>query len=194
MITKKIVYIYSRDFKPLKEVSNWEGQGIVAVHRGSNKKFDLEVIRDFFQYCVYDNRIYLADTRKGFYIAVYDSSGNKIYEIKKKYEKKRVTKEFKSDYFKKIGSNINRLKHFNFVFRDYFPAFERIEVKSGKIYVWAHEQKKDHQELLILDLKGNILKKTFLAYRRYYSLVDYKYYYLVENENEDYELHVQAIE
>ncbi len=194
MITTKNINFYTKDFEQIMELSNWHGQESIFFPRGSNKKFDLEVIRDSFSYDVYDDRIYLADTRKGFYIAVYDSSGNKIYEIKKEYEKKEVSQEFKSKYTKKDDSKINRLKNINFVFRDYFPAFDRIEVKSGKIYVWTHEHKKDKQELLILDLRGKIIKKTFLTSQRYYSLVDYKYYCLIENENEDYELHVETLE
>lgn len=192
MVTTDRINLYTNEFKFIKKLYNWQGHQSVFLGKGSNKKIDLQVIIDYFDYCVYNGRIYLADTSKGFFIAVYDSNGNKIYDIKKDYKKKRITDKYIADYKKSFRKSRDS-KNFNLKFREYFPAFQRFEVNSGKIYVWTYEKKDSKAELIILDLKGNVLKRTFLSWRQSYSLDHYKYYYLFENEDEGTELHLEII-
>jgi len=66
----------------------------------------------------------------------------------------------------------------------------------------------DEQEFIIMDLKGNILKTLYLPQTanpqhfvkmmgmtpRFYSIANNRFYYLVENEEEEtWELHVKDI-
>lgn len=192
MITKEIIKTYTKDFKPVKELCSWQGRGAIIISKGSTKKFDFEVIRDYIVYEVYGDRIYLGDTRKGFFISVYDSSGNKLYDINREYKKKRITEDYKTKH-KNDAEKDRRLKNINFVFPEYFPAYERFELRNGKIYTWTYEKKEGKKELIILDLKGNILEKTFLTWQRFYSIDNGKYYYLLENDAEECELHVETI-
>jgi len=192
MVTKKNIILYSKDFKQIKKLSDWEGVENIVMGKGSTKKFDLDVFRDCINYCVHDDLIYLADTRKGFFLSVFDSVGNKLYDIDKEYEEKKVTEKIKNKR-KKDSKRTGFSKNFNLIFRKCYPAFEKFEVRTGKIYVWTYERKDKKHELIALDLKGNILKRALLNWHSLYSLNDSNYYYLFENEDENCELHVEII-
>jgi phage regulator Rha-like protein len=191
LITWKNINLYDKDLKQIKELFKWQGQESIYFSKGNNKKHDWEVIKDYLGYDSEKDRIYLADTRKGFFITVYDNKGNKIYDIKKEYKKRAVTAQFKKKY-KEDMEKAGLSKNLTFVFRDFFPAFEKFAVKNGKIYVWTYK-KRTGCELIILDLHGNFLKKSILSWRFPYSLKDFKYYYLFKNDAKEYELHVDSI-
>jgi len=87
-------------------------------------------------------------------------------------------------------------------FPTYFPYFQLFLVTDGKIYVQTYKRKDNKSELVILDLKGKPVKKTFLPlvdknmFEPYlYSIYNGKVYQLIENiDEEEYELHIFPIE
>lgn len=189
--------LFDKDMKFIKEIARIEKK-----QRGKKTgKRQIEAIKDYFKHKVYDEYIYVANTNKGFFIEVFDSMGNKLYEINKEYEKVKITDEYKEDYIKRKNNSKDFLdkmvkSKYRYVFRDYFPAFSNFIVKDGEIYVFTHKRVGEKKELIILDLKGSILKKTFITARKsnFYSISNNKYYFLEENEKtEDWELFVEDL-
>ena len=97
-------------------------------------------------------------------------------------------------------------KIFIFEFPDYFPAIQNFEISDNKIYVQTSKIRDNKDEYIIMDLKGNILNKTFLTRYKKPSILsrlfgaklsvikNEKIYYLKENEEkEEWELHVEEI-
>jgi len=125
-------------------------------------KEDYFTIPDCIDFAVADNKIFLADTRKGFHISVFNAHGNLIYEIHKDFEKLRVPRDFQELYLKRIHEKARWLpKVANFKFREFYPAFMGFRIANNKIYIFTYAEKDGFHELIIMNLKGDILKKAF---------------------------------
>lgn len=191
------INIFDKEFNVVKTLPRGEDHEVITL----GKKREMKVIQDHFDYNVYNKRIYVGDSRKGFSITVFDTEGNQLYEINKKYKKIKVPKSFKDNYMKRMRKSPiwEKMKHtINFVFRDYYPAIYRFFINNDKIYVFTYKKKeekeKNKRELFVLDLKGKILNQTFMPDELKSAIDNDKFYYLVENENEEvWELHVQEI-
>lgn len=173
-------------------------------------KVDYEVIYDYQDLAVYEDKIFIPDTRKGFYIAVFDHQGNLLYEVSKKYKKLKVTDEDKEDYMRVETSSrfATRNQRLNFTFRKHYPAFFSFKIADGKIYVTTYEKKDNKYKMVIMDLEGKVLKKTFafplapwqrtcdwfIPHSSEYDIHNDKIYYLVENEQQKIDLHITDIQ
>jgi len=177
------------------------------------------MIPDALTLWVCDDKIFVDESPKGFFIEVFDSEGNKLYHIEKSYQKFKVTEEhqkdilerFKSDRLVKIqGWERIKRSYQKFHYPEYFPAIQNLVVVDKKIYVQNLKKKHDskEEEFIIMDLKGNTLKilslpvtqKPHLYFRmtglgpKFFTIAHDKCYYLVENEDEEeWELHVTDI-
>ncbi|NIM16882.1 MAG: hypothetical protein GTO45_33275 [Candidatus Aminicenantes bacterium] len=178
---------------------------------GSPQKVDFDVVYDCLDMAVAYNRFFIADSRKGFFISVFDQQGNLLYEIKKNYNKLKIPEEFKEGYMREIRNSPqweNLKKTFNYKFKEYFPAFFSFKIRNRKIYVTTYEKKGNRYEIVVLDLEGNILKQSFsfplhplermspqfISYSNDYDIVNDRLYYLLENNStEEWELHVTEI-
>jgi hypothetical protein len=160
----------------------------------------------------WEDRIFLANGHRGFYIEIFDERGQSLAVIKKDYEKIRITEadkkrlieDFKNrlslvkqnrwEYFKKVAGDFDKM------FPEYFPAMQSFSVSDNKLYVKTYKRKNGNgnwkEEYVILDLKGNIVKKVFLPYAKT-NLMTFKngvFYYLERKEYEDseeWELHME---
>lgn len=174
-------------------------------------KTDFEVIRDCVTYEVSENKIFVADTRKGFFISVFDYQGQLLYEINHPYEEKKVPKQFKEAFFDRIRQSDhadNLFRRNNYLFRKVFPAFVDFQINDGKIYVTTNIHKDDLYDIAVLDLNGKILKRSFslpsklylrtlhnnMAGTRVYVIHDNKIFSLNYNEDKEiYELHINSL-
>ncbi|MCJ7578937.1 MAG: hypothetical protein MUP98_00200, partial [Candidatus Aminicenantes bacterium] len=171
---------------------------------------DFEVIRDYVSYEVSEDKIFVADTRKGFFIAVFDSKGQPLYEINHPYKETKVPKQFKDAFYDRIQQSDHADELFrrnNYLFRKVFPAFVEFQINDGKIYVTTSIHKDNLYEIAVLDLKGEILKRSLslpskLYLRalhnnlgtRVYAIHDNKIYSLDYNDDEEiYKLHIHAL-
>ena len=146
-------------------------------------------------YDVVDDKIIISDPTKGFYFKVFDSTGTKFYEINIPYKKIKVTNDIKNKELKAIkkefGKHWKSLKQSNkFIWPDYIPAYMQVRVFNDKICAFTFNTKGDNIELIIIDLKGKILGKTFVPRASQYmcTFKDGIYYYINEGE-EVWELH-----
>ena len=76
---------------------------------------------------------------------------------------------------------------------EFFPAFRNFTVSDGKIYVYTYQEKEDNQKIVILDLKGNHLNSVFVPPSDYSQVKNGQYYYLLRNEDEEWQLHILEI-
>jgi hypothetical protein len=117
------------------------------------------MVREYFDYLVYDNKIFVADSTKGLSISVFDETGNLLYEIRHPVDRIKVTKE----YQEKIINNLTGIFRQNNqpIFPDYFPAFVAMKIDGGKIYVVTSARKGNFNEVIVMDLSGKILERSF---------------------------------
>ncbi len=172
------------------------------------------------QYIPYDGKIFVKPEEKTFVIDVYDTSGKKLYGIRRDYEKIPVTEaDIKRyhDYFRtysKARRNYERIKK-TLGFHPVFPAIRTFTIADDKIYVVTYKMKAGESEVPVLDLKGKLLKTVYLPlfksdelffrsienniFRRSnnstFAIKDGKLYRLITDEEaESWELHITKIE
>ena len=150
--------LFDSDLEKKKDIFTIEFKNFVRYKGG---KWVTLWVRDCFEAVVYDERLYIGNTDKGFFFGVFDKKGNKLYEINRDYRKLPITEDYKKwrlDRFRKLAGEErwNRHSKDTIVFPEYFPAYINFTVSDEKIYVFKHPGKED-QELLILDLNGKLL-------------------------------------
>lgn len=136
---------------------------------------------DTANFCVWGDKIFLEKNTGEFVIEIFDSSGNRLYEIKKEAAKIPFTandKKMAMDYIKESFSR-KRLTFFVPVqvgqggweafkkwckplYPEYYPPIRDILVNNGKIYTRTYKRKGNKDQYIIMDLKGKTLKETFL--------------------------------
>jgi hypothetical protein len=87
-------------------------------------------------------------------------------------------------------------------FPDYFPPISSFFIDNNKVYAGTYNLQGDTLEFYIFSLKGKLLKKQFVTFSFIEgSLQPYpltmkngKLYQLIENEEEEWELHVSKFE
>jgi hypothetical protein len=124
------------------------------------------MFRDCEEAVVYKDIVYIGDSYKGIYFAVFDQNGEKLYDITRDEKKRILTREEKEmvqKYFKTSppwrGQHPNR----KIVIRDVIPAFQAFFVNDDRIYVFTYPKNRGWYDIFILDLKGNLLKKKKMS-------------------------------
>jgi hypothetical protein len=99
-------------------------------------------------------------------------------------------------------------RRFNFKFNENFPAFSSFKVADNKIYVTTYEKKDEKYELVVMDLRGKVLKRSFsfplppfqdpsysftLFSNEYEIYRDHIYSLAYNYETDIYELHITPI-
>jgi beta-lactamase regulating signal transducer with metallopeptidase domain len=125
-------------------------------------KREYQAIPDCIDLAVAEDKIFVADTRKGFHVAVFDSSGLPLYEINHDYVSLPVPTEYSSSLRKKLDDTqawLNKVADIKF--RETFPAFYSFNIADGKIYIATYAEKEGLNELVVMNLSGDILKRSF---------------------------------
>ncbi|MCK4765607.1 MAG: hypothetical protein KAW12_25630 [Candidatus Aminicenantes bacterium] len=143
---------------------------------------------------------------KDFILHVYDSKGNKLTAIKRKYEKLKITEHDKkkySDFFKnsEIYKEFYEKNKHRFKFDTHFPAIKGFDFRGGLIYVYTYKEKGAGTELFVFNVKGKLLKKTFLPMKHKNlldpgpcSFCDWKFYRLIEKDKAGKEWQLNIID
>ncbi len=211
--------LYDQEFKPIKQLCEAVRPLVPppppppreGTQPRPTPKQDFAVIPEYVDYAVVDDKIFLADNRKGFHISVFDNQGNLLYEIDKEYKTLKVPKEYKDAYMQRQQEHPDwesLERRFNFKFKENFPAFSSFKVANNKIYVTTYEKKDDKYEVVVMDLKGKILKRSFsfplppfqdpsysftLFSNEYEIYRDHVYNLAYNYETDIYELHITPI-
>jgi hypothetical protein len=178
------ITVFNKDLETVKELATEERK-----RRGSmSGKFQFHGVRDLFSFDVDGKNIFVADTRKGFFFEVFDSNGNKLYQIKKEYKVLKVTPEYKKEFMERM-SRETVFKQFNdrfeIIFRENFPAFRNFKIDNGKLLVFTYKKEDNQREAIVMDLKGKVLKTVFIPDEEIYAVNNGFFYYLKENEDEE---------
>jgi hypothetical protein len=215
-IAYTVIAVHDPELKEIKEL--YRQKFVQQVQQG--KQVQLEMVMDFVDFKVYDDKIYIEESPNGFVIEVFDSEGKKLDRIQKEYEKLEVTSAHRErilDRFKndpsikaqsKQAGGWNELKKIiKTNFADTFPAIRSFGISGGKMYVQTFKVKDNKDEYVIMDLKGKILKRAYVQAFRNVPLTgellsvklntvhNGKLYYVMENEDEEeWELHVEELE
>lgn len=171
----------------------------------------MNMIMDSLYFWVVGDKLFVDASDKGFVIDVFDKTGKKLYSIDKPIEKIELTSKHKEDALnaykqnpivKQIGFE-NLKKRISFLYPDYFPAIKGILSSGETLYLKTFKKEGDKEEYIAMDLKGKILKKYMLPAveesplmarisginLELFTFHKNKFYYLKENEDEDWELH-----
>lgn len=201
---KIIVELLDSKFKKKKDLYLAELDKFVRYNFETGKT-DVLVTRDCFKLEVYNDRLYVGNTDVGFFFIVFDTKGNRLYEINLSYENRKITskekKKIMDEFREAIGEQeFNRRKaSHDYIFPKFYPAYYDFTVADGKIYVFSYPIIDVPQEVIILDLRGNFLGKTIIPkigpLRPSYCINKGKLYYMnYNNENYKWELHVAKLD
>jgi hypothetical protein len=152
-------------------------------------KNKIRMVKDYVEMQVYKDRIYIGDTRKGFFFEVFDSSGKKLYEVNNKYVPQKIPGDYKKEMIKIKQESPwwDKIKDkAELIFPGYFPAYRDCLFSDDKIYFVTFISSNDKDETIITDLKGNILGKTYVPSNiKIFTIYKDNVYWLVENEDEE---------
>jgi hypothetical protein len=127
-------------------------------------KSDELLIRDYGDYAVYGDRIYVADSSRGFSISVFDENGILFREIKHPVDKVKVPKSFVDAVVKEWKASKDWQTNYsqvNPVVPEYFPALIDFKIDRERICALTAAKKDDLYEIIVMDLEGKILGREF---------------------------------
>lgn len=191
----KHILIFDHNLKFVKKITEGPlGSGSAKGFGGPDRKLHVDLAPPFYGFRVHDNRIYIANSYDGFSIEVYDAKGEKLYDIERDYEELRVDESFKRERMEEIEERWKRYRD-SIVIDDVgvFPGFRNFVVTDNRIYVYTYLKKGGYREILILDLKGNHIDTVLVPYSDCSQIKKGRYYYLLQNENDEWALHVLEI-
>ncbi|MCP5104286.1 MAG: hypothetical protein GY950_12940 [bacterium] len=179
--------IYDADVKIIKELYRYE--------RGYYPGRDIDLLGiKTPSFCVYDKKIFVADTVKTGTIYVFDKNGNKLDTITPRYEKipvteadeKRLLEDFSTGRRRMFyEQNRNKIK-----VPAYFPAMRFMTAADGKLYIMTYKRKKEKTQFLIYSTGGKFLAEVFLPvsdlevfYYCPYTIKNNTLYHLQDNDD-----------
>ncbi len=184
--------LFNSNFEKKKDIFLTDTRPIV---RYGKRKAVVSWIYDCTNAVVSGNRLFIASTDKGFYIAVFDPEGNRLHEINKPFEKRRVTDADKKRMIERSRKTYSDTEwqeykaRYEIWFPEHYPAFANFAVHNEKIYIFNYPEE-EKQEVYILDLNGNLLKHKRIPVKKplhcirkgRFVLRFGRLYYLEENE------------
>jgi len=133
------------------------------------KMWRMDNIIDYrnLQFAAYKDKIFVKPFENKFTLDVYDTTGKKLYSINRKYEKVEVSDadiQRYHNYFRyyaRVRKNYENIRK-RLQCADIFPAIQTFTVADEKIYVVTYKKNDLNSEVLVLDLKGKLLKTVYL--------------------------------
>lgn len=171
-LNRQYLSLLDSEFKTIRELSeglfdwNMVFKGM-PYFRVLTFRLDVRVLAD---------RIFISDNSRGFRISVFDNQGNlmRIIDKDNEIEKFPVDDRFKQKAMAQLLAGQPQLakmvREKGFEFYKYFPPIADLRVDGGKIYAVTYKEGDGRREVIILDKKGRILKRTMVPFRsmRYY--------------------------
>lgn len=189
----KHILIFDENLEFEKKITEgFLGSGSARGFGGPDRKIHVDVVPDYYGFSVFEDRVYVGDTSKGFSIEVYDTEGEKLYDILKDYEQLELTDAYRRKRMKGISERPFYRRQGDFVAVDeraHFPAFQNFSVTDAKIYVYTFREIDDKQEVRVLDLTGDLERTVYVPIADIKTIRKNTYYYLQKNDCEEWELH-----
>jgi hypothetical protein len=115
----------------------------------------------------YQDKIFISDTERGFFIKVFDHRGKHLWTIDKSDKVKRIAmdpaararivEDIRKNQPKWIVDQLQALR-----FPDHFPLLHHFQVSDDHIYATTYFEEDGKREMLVLDLKGDIRSRLLL--------------------------------
>jgi hypothetical protein len=208
------IYLYDSNLKPLKTLYSQKW-----VQQGAPPNVEIDMVGDFVHFRTCDGKIFIEESPLGFIIGVFDETGNKLYEIKKSFKPIKVTGAHKEQLItnlredpwtkpqiRALGGWEEVKKILDMQFPDYFPPIRSLDISDNRLLIQTFREKSGKDEYIIMDLKGNIQKTVYVPRRaptplmarlmgvKLYAIEKDNLYYIKENEEEEeWELHVETL-
>ncbi len=193
------VNLFDANLKKIKEIYRADS-GLKGPGKG------IRVIQKQFVFQGYKNKILLPGSQENF-IDAYDTQMKKLFTIKVKDEKLKVTQDFKDKVIHYLKTSVRTKDIYEFLlkpvtFPDYYPAMQAFFVIDDRIYVMIWKKEHQKNQFYIYDMNGKFLKEQWipLAYQNELepyplTLKNGKLYQLIEDlEEEVWNLHISTIE
>jgi hypothetical protein len=180
--------------------------------RDPSKTENFKLISHSMDAEVWGDRIFIFDSNRGFFIKVFDHTGQLLKIINHNSERcKRITDEYKtkainflldsnrSDYYKKIPKE-------SFAFYTFYPPIESLRTAENLLFATTYIEKDQGHEIIVMDLMGQIIKRIYprlpsfkytksLLAKDLYAFDQGKMYQLVQNKTTElWELHISSID
>lgn len=185
--------IYNADFQKIALLKTGVVESAVIARSPKQNYYMVPngygVISDGKNICVYDSK-------KGFFIEIFDHEGKIIATLNKDYPKVKVSTAYKDRRMnaqKKERSWMAQKERFNFVFPKYFPAFRRVYINDGLFYILTDTPEEEKRALVVMDFSGKILAKSMVPNQYYQYFYKGRMFYFKESEDEKWILHIRKL-
>ncbi len=186
------VRLYSNDLKEIKNLFHTN----ISVNPQNDFILPLSAVTHNPSY---KGKVLIPESNRDFVIGIFDHMGNRIRKIENTFNKVPIPEKFKQEtheWFKKYSiykKFYESIKQF-IKFKDYFPAIRDLYIADDLIHVITYKRSGDLWECIIMDMKGEEIKRLFVPLDRYvpftyyailYSIENGKMYSLIEDEEEE---------
>lgn len=185
--------LYDSNFKKLIELY----RGKAMIHKNRTR----DVFEIFF-YDVVESKIILAH-RKGFFLDIFDTDGNKLNSITRNNKPIPFGKEDKDEIVSYWNSQPNYKGFYEIMkkrlnFPKFYPDIYQCRKSKNLIYIITYLKKENKRECYVYNNNGEYLKKIFLPLKikspvdlGIFTIHNNKLYQLVEDiDNEIWRLHI----
>jgi len=177
-----------------------------------SKTTNFKLIHHTMEAVVREDRIFIHDSHRGFFVKVFDHAGKLVKIINHNSERcQRISDDFKAkaiefiaandpyDYYKKIPKEA-------FSFYTFYPPLESLRTAEDFLFATTYLEKDQGHEIIVMDLTGQIIKRIYpglpsfkywksLLAKDLYAFEQGKLYQLVKNETTGlWELHIDPID
>ncbi|MCP5048818.1 MAG: hypothetical protein GY940_16725 [bacterium] len=199
LVEKNMVYraisCYDNDLNKGKELYRVE-----FGERGGKR----ELLGDTFVYQVINDCIFVVNSSE-FTFDVLDHSGNKIKTITRDHKRRPYTKDDDKEIHEilklQLGPRYEAAKNIYIFPKDHWPSILSLLSADEKLFVPTWNIKDNKIEFFIYDAEGNELSHKYIpfafrnAFQPFPLAIDKgKLYQVIENEDEEWELHISKIE
>lgn len=176
--------------------------------RDPSKTKNFKLIHHTMDAVVLEDKIFVYDSHRGFFIKVFDHSGQLLNIVSHNSERcKRITDEYKAKvidyrlerdpqgYFKNIPKE-------SFAFYTFYPPIESLRTAKNFLFATTYLEKDQGHEIVVMDQTGQITKRIYprlpsfkyyksLLAKDLYAFDKGKLYQLVQNKTTKlWELHI----
>lgn len=177
-----------------------------------SKTVNFKMLHHIIEAVVWEDRIYIYDSHRGFFIKVFDQTGQLLKIINHNSERcQRVTDQYKAkaidfllendpqEYYKKIPKGA-------LAFYTFYPPIESFRIAENSLFVTTYLEKEPGHEIVVMDLDGKIAKRIYpllpsfkyiksLLAKDLYAFGHGKLYQLIKNKTTGtWELHIDPLE
>lgn len=173
---------------------------------------NFKLIHHTMDAAVRGDRIYIYDSSRGFFIKIYDHTGELLNTFSHNGERcKRITDEYKVKAIDSILGRepkgyYNKIPKESFIFYTFYPPIESLRMAEDFLFATTYLETDQGHEIIVMDLAGQIIKRIYprlpsfkytksLLTKDLYAFDQGKLYQLVQNKSTKlWELHIDPID